>query len=100
MESTLTHEQKEEREGKKRGVATGGVGKVNQLYDKTKIVKDKYGKAKSGYDNTISPANKVQQGYKWFKNDQVHPTSSTATQQFTTQVAANIVPQSATAAPV
>jgi hypothetical protein len=96
MESTLTDEQKEEREEKKRVVATGGVGKVKQLYDKTKIVKGKYDKAKSGYGNAISARNKVQQGHKWFKNGEVHPTSSTATEQFKTQAAANMVAQSDT----
>jgi hypothetical protein len=96
MESTLTDEQKEEREEKKSVVVTGGAGKVKQLHDKTKIVKGKYDEAKSGYDNVINAKNKVPQGYKWFKNGEVHPTSSTATQQFTTQAAASTVPQSAT----
>jgi hypothetical protein len=96
MQSALTDEEKKEREEKKRVVATGSVGKVKQLYDKTKTAKGKYDKAKSGYDNAISTRNKVQQGYKWFKNGEVHPTSSTATQQFTTQAAANMVSQSAT----
>jgi hypothetical protein len=96
MESTPADEQKEEREEKKRAVAAGGVGKVKQLYDKTKVVKGTYDKAKSGYDNTISARSKVQQGRKWFKNGEVHPTSSTATEQFKTQAATNMVPQSAT----
>ncbi len=77
MQSTLTDEEKKEKEEKKRVVAAGSLRKVKQLYDKTT----------SGYDNTIIAKNKVQQGYKWFKNGEVHPTSSTA---------ANIVPQSAT----
>jgi hypothetical protein len=96
MESTLTDEQKEEKEEKKRVVATGGVGKVKQLYDKTKIVKGNYDKVKSGYDNAISAKDKVQQGYKWLKNTEVHPTSSTTTQQLTTQPATNMVAQGAT----
>ena len=96
MESTLTDEQKAEREEKKRVVATGGVGKVKQVYDKTKIVKGKYDKAKSGYDNAISAKDKVQQGSKWLKNAEVHPTSSTATQQLTTETATNMVAQNAT----
>ncbi len=96
MESTLDDEQKEEKEEKKRDVATGGIGKAKQLYDKTKVVKGKYDKAKSGYDNAISARNKVHQGHKWFKNGEVHPTSSTATEQFKTQAATNMVPQSAT----
>jgi hypothetical protein len=96
MESTPADEQKEEKEEKKGVVATGCVGKVKQLYEKTKGVKDKYDKAKSGYDKSISARNKVQQGHKWFKNGEVHPTSSTVTGQFKTQAAANMVPQSAT----
>ena len=88
MESTLTDEQKEQREEKKRVDVTGGVGKVKQLYDKTKIVKDKYDQGKSGYDSAINTKNKVQQRHKWFKNGEVHPTSSTATQQLATQAAA------------
>jgi hypothetical protein len=96
MESTLTDEQKEEKEEKKRVVATGGVEKVKQLYDKTKIVKGNYDKAKSGYDNAISAKDKVQQGHKWFKNAEVHPTSSTATQKLTTQAVTNMMAQSAT----
>jgi hypothetical protein len=62
MESSLTDEQKEEREKTKRGVVTGGVGSVKQLYDKTKIAKGTYDKAKSGYDNAINARNKVQHG--------------------------------------
>jgi hypothetical protein len=96
MESTLADEQKGEKEEKKRVVATGGAGKAKQLYDKTKVVKGKYDKAKSGYGNAISARNKVQQGHKWFKNGEVHPTSSTATEQFKTQAPANMVAQSAT----
>jgi len=97
MESTLDDEQKEEeREEKKSVVATGGVGKVKQLYDKTEVVRGTYDKAKSGYDNAISARDKVRQGHKWFKNGEVHPTSSTATEQFKTQAPANMVSQSAT----
>ena len=96
MTSTHTGEQKEEGEDKKRVPVAGGVGKGKQLYDKTKIVKDTYDKGKSGYDNAIIAKNKVQQGYKWFKSGEVHPTSSTTTKQFTTQATANMVPQSAT----
>jgi hypothetical protein len=96
MESTPADEQKQEREKKKRVVATGGVGKAKQLYDKTKVVKGKYDKEKSGYDKSISARNKVQQGHKWFKNGEVHPTSSTANEQFKTQAAVNMGPQSTT----
>jgi hypothetical protein len=96
IESTLNDEQKEEKEEKKRVVATGGVGKVKQVYDKAKLVKGKYDKVKSGYDNASSAKDKVQQGYKWFKNTEVHPTSSTATQQLTTQAATSMVAQGAT----
>jgi hypothetical protein len=96
MESALTDVQKEEREEKKRGAVNGGAGNVKQLYDKTKIVKDKYDKVKSGYDNAISAKDKVQQGHKWFKNAEVHPTSSTATQKLTTQAVTNMMAQSAT----
>jgi hypothetical protein len=97
MEPTLPDEQKEEeREEKKRVVATGGVGKVKQLYDKTKVVEGKYDNAKSRYGKAISARDKVQKGQKWFKSGEVHPTSSTATEQFSTQAATNMVPQSAT----
>jgi type II secretory pathway predicted ATPase ExeA len=97
MESTLIDEQREQKEGKKRVPVTGDVGKGKQLYDKTKTVKDKYDKRKSVYDSAMIAKNKVQQGHQWFKNGEVHPTSSTATQQLTTQAAANMVSQSAPA---
>ena len=98
MASTLIDEQRAEKEkkGKKCVAVTGGGGKVEQLYDKAKIVKDKYDKGKSGYDNALLAKNKAQHGYKWFKNGEVHPTSSTATQQSATQAGANMASQSAT----
>jgi hypothetical protein len=67
MESTLTDEQREQKERKRRVPVTGDGGKGKQLYDKTKTVKDQYDKGKSGYDSAMIAKNKVQQGHQWLK---------------------------------
>ena len=100
MESTLIAEKEEEKEEKKCGAVTGNPGRLKQLYNKTTSVKEKYGKVKSGYDRANKAKDTIQNGHRWFKSGEVHPTPPTATQQLSTQAAVNMVSQSATVAQV
>lgn len=78
IETTAYDEQKEKKKG---GATIGSGSRLKQFYDKGNIAKGRYDKA-----NTTR--NKVQQGFRWFKSDKVHPVSQTTT---------NMIPQSAIA---
>jgi len=97
MESTSTDEQEKKEDENKCGAVRGNIGRLKQVYDKTTTVTKKYDKVNSGYDSINKVKNKVQKGHRWFESGEVHPASSTATQQLSKQAAVNMLSRSTTA---